>query len=461
MRDRFLTGMSRCRYLVVTLVAALRRPAHDGQTMVLFALMAVVLIGFLGLAIDAGYLISERRRAQNAADAVALAAAKLRAQGKSQADATTGALAVVAPSGEYPDGFPSTEITVTYPAPNRVIATVEHDVQPFFIRALYTGDWVVSAEAVASLTTDTGPFALLALAQGNNCNTPNTGIRFQGSGTVVINNGSIGSNNCIHVSGATNLTVEVHGGTAQAVNEIVYNGNAEIQVDDDYYVSGGIPLIPDPLAGLTPPACSTAGTVLPDPSHPEDPEGKNYVILTPGRYADSKGYAYKGISLLPGVYCFEARVTVRDGFIRTVDAGYASGGAAGDLPAGGVVLYFSGNRGQLKLDGGAVAQLRAAGAASSLSCNALPGTNSGLCDEKILIWIANSQPLTLNGHVENELIGTIYAPNASVTLAGTEDTPVLNGRVIARDITITGDALLNLDADPEGTADPTRVYLIK
>lgn len=429
--------------------------------MVLFALMAVILVGFLGLAIDVGYYLGQRRAAQNAADAVALAAAKFRAQGQSQAVATAGALALVAPSREHPDGFPASEITVTYPSPNRVRAVVEHDVQPFFLRALYDGTWVVQAEAVATLTTDTGPFALLALAQGSSCNTPNTGIRFAGSGTVTINNGSVGSNNCIRVSGATNLRVDVNGGNAQAVNSIVYNGGAEIEVDDGHNVSGGIPPIPDPLAGLTPPACSALPRnppAIPDPRYGGDTD---YVILLPGRYTNP--IRYKGISLLPGAYCFERRVTVQE-FIRSVDQSYQSGGQLDQLPGGGVVLYFTG-RGELQLTGGAVTQLRAAGAAPLLSlgstCDLLPALNGGLCNQKIVIWIANGEPLTLNGHVENELIGTIYAPNASVRLAGTEDTPVLNGRVIARDITITGDALLNLEADPEGTANPTRIYLIE
>lgn len=454
--------MLKLRGLAAGVAGALRRPAHAGQTLVLFALMAVVLFGFLGLAADVGYYVAERRRAQNAADAVALAAARLLAQGKSKDAATAAAVAIVAPSDEYPDGFPSTEITVGYPSPDRVTATVEHDVQPFFIGVLYTGDWTVSADAVASLTTETGPFALLALAQGSNCNTPNTGLRFQGSGTVIINNGSIGSNNCIRVSGATNLTVDVNGGTAQAVRGIVYNGGAEIEVDNDYWVGSGIPPIADPLAGLTAPACSslpTNPTPLPDPHYPGN---NDYVILKPGRYTTFPSSGYKGISLLPGVYCFEKRVTVKsNGFIRSVDGSYSTGGSVGNLPAGGVVIYLTGSQGELRLNGGAVAQLRAAGAAPSLACNTLPGVNSGLCDKKVLIWISNSQPLTLNGNVQNQLIGTVYAPNASVTLAGTEDTPLLTGRVIARDITITGDALLNLEADPEGTADPIRVYLIE
>lgn len=48
---------------------------EDGQALVIMALCLVVLIGFLGLAIDMGHLQLEKHRLQNAADAAALAAA--------------------------------------------------------------------------------------------------------------------------------------------------------------------------------------------------------------------------------------------------------------------------------------------------------------------------------------------------------------------------------------------------
>lgn len=49
--------------------------AHRGQTIVLFALGSLVLLGVLGLALDGGYLLAKRRAMQNAADAAALAGA--------------------------------------------------------------------------------------------------------------------------------------------------------------------------------------------------------------------------------------------------------------------------------------------------------------------------------------------------------------------------------------------------
>ena len=51
------------------------RPAHRGQTIVIFALASLVLLGGLGLALDGGFLLSKRRAMQNAADAAALAGA--------------------------------------------------------------------------------------------------------------------------------------------------------------------------------------------------------------------------------------------------------------------------------------------------------------------------------------------------------------------------------------------------
>jgi hypothetical protein len=50
--------------------------ADDGQTLVYVAISMVVLLGIVALALNVGYLYSERRRMQNAADAGALAGAR-------------------------------------------------------------------------------------------------------------------------------------------------------------------------------------------------------------------------------------------------------------------------------------------------------------------------------------------------------------------------------------------------
>ncbi len=58
------------------------KSTESGQTLVLIGLMVIVLFGFAALAIDGGMLLSERRRAQNAADASVMAAALAKIQAK-------------------------------------------------------------------------------------------------------------------------------------------------------------------------------------------------------------------------------------------------------------------------------------------------------------------------------------------------------------------------------------------
>jgi uncharacterized membrane protein len=52
-----------------------KHPSESGQAIVLLAISIVVLLGFTALAVDGGMIFSDRRHAQNAADAAALAGA--------------------------------------------------------------------------------------------------------------------------------------------------------------------------------------------------------------------------------------------------------------------------------------------------------------------------------------------------------------------------------------------------
>jgi Flp pilus assembly protein TadG len=65
------------------------RPEPRGQVLVLFALLVVVLLAFAGVAIDVGRVVAERRHAQHAADAGALAACRALIGGETDAVAAT------------------------------------------------------------------------------------------------------------------------------------------------------------------------------------------------------------------------------------------------------------------------------------------------------------------------------------------------------------------------------------
>ena len=62
---------------------------EDGQSLIHFALIIVMLLAFVSLAVDAGNVFSMRRKLQNAADAAALAAARELCLGHTTTQAST------------------------------------------------------------------------------------------------------------------------------------------------------------------------------------------------------------------------------------------------------------------------------------------------------------------------------------------------------------------------------------
>ena len=62
---------------------------EDGQSLIHFTLIIVMLLAFVSLAVDAGNVFSMRRKLQNAADAAALAAARELCLGHTTTEAST------------------------------------------------------------------------------------------------------------------------------------------------------------------------------------------------------------------------------------------------------------------------------------------------------------------------------------------------------------------------------------
>jgi uncharacterized membrane protein len=164
----------------------------DGQALIIFALFSLVLIGGLGLSIDAGYLMSERRQAQAAADSAALAAAKAASDSKS----STEIIGAGQDYGAFNAGVGTGNVTVSKPPTSGAYAgnnsyvqvTITKSVTKFFVGAVYSGSWQVSATATAGIEPQGFNAALLAL------NSNAGGINTSGSSTVIVTGGSIVSN---------------------------------------------------------------------------------------------------------------------------------------------------------------------------------------------------------------------------------------------------------------------------
>src|SRR5262249_20750158 len=77
----------------------LSRKKRSGMTLILFAILAPVLVGMVGLVIDAGLLMAAHRQVQNAADAAALGAALDLYRGSTNSTALATANSFVADNG--------------------------------------------------------------------------------------------------------------------------------------------------------------------------------------------------------------------------------------------------------------------------------------------------------------------------------------------------------------------------
>jgi hypothetical protein len=139
----------------------LRRKKERGFTVVLFALMIFVVLGFTGLAVDVGYLQLEKRKVQAAADAAAMGA--LREMELGNTDLVAAGQNDASLNG-FTDGHDNTTVTILNPPTSgtyanqtsAVSATVTKVVPTFFMRAMGQNSVTVSSTAVAQTSTGAG-----------------------------------------------------------------------------------------------------------------------------------------------------------------------------------------------------------------------------------------------------------------------------------------------------------------
>jgi hypothetical protein len=133
---------------------------ESGQTLVVVTLALIALIGFLALAIDVGVLYSWRRNMQNAADAGALAAARvICTEGFDKiSDAESAARHFAVAENR------ATTAEVTWDDYNQVRVTASADVNLFFARVLGVSESGVTATAVAACGSAEGGCFLWPIA---------------------------------------------------------------------------------------------------------------------------------------------------------------------------------------------------------------------------------------------------------------------------------------------------------
>jgi hypothetical protein len=371
----------------------------------------VVLVGFLGMAIDTGYIEYVKVRMQTAADAAALGGVQeLRLSGT--ANVATAAKADAATNG-FTDGAASVVVQVNNPPASGyytadrtgVEVIITQDVGTFFMGALHISTAGVRARAVARQGPGTDCLYALDPAASN-------ALSASGGVAVQVNCGII-----VDSSSATALSA--NGGAHVTATSIDVTGN--------YSLSGGAVLTPSPVTGV---------------AAQSDP--LSYVTAPVVGACNFTSYSLSGgatATINPGVYC--KGISISGGSNLTLNAGtYILKGGGLSLSGGaiisgtGVTFYNTaggGNSyGAISISGGTTVHLTAPTTG--------PLAAMLFFEDRSIVGGAAS---SLSGGASVVFNGALYFPTTALSYSGgTGGTYTI---IVAKTVSFSGGATVNSD----------------
>jgi putative Flp pilus-assembly TadE/G-like protein len=439
--------------------------SERGQALVVIALAAIVLFGFLALAIDGSAKLSDRRHAQNAADTAVLAAAlaKVTAQTDGLSDSpaecppTSGPPSDVcaalltagldrADSNSYDNNLTTNTVEVYSPPIigyytgdiDYVQVIITSHVKTYFAKIMGFAETTNVVQAVA-YTKQGGELAdgamIISYDPSPSCSS-GTGsgggsVDISGSSTVNLNGGGILLNsdevcgfaipNCadlhIYGGGITSVggvdNIDQDGCTTTAPEYL--DPTSSIAIPDEVY-------FPD-----VPPECGQLASAYPDPND------NDIWYINPGYYTDFPQSNINGdivgnrkqIIMNPGVYCVGGNIRWSGNTFDSLDG------------TSGVTIYLtSGNEFSLSIN----------------SPVALNASTSGDYQGYLIIQEGTHtsiQDCIINGGAYLDINGLIFAPYCDITVNGGSDpTAEINAQLIGWDIKINGTTTVNFNYDP-------------
>ncbi len=414
---------------------------EHGQAMVLLVLVIVGLMGALAVSVDGGMIMYDRRSAQNAADAAAMAGGFELANNPWDTTTLSSRIQTAGISRAADNGYsaPGKTVVVEYPPTadtfhyvgtdtdvnHYVRVKITSPVDTSFLHFVYSGQVQNEVESVVHvILPSSGPIfpgsGLVALA-------PTGCSMLYAGGTVNAN--LIGGG--IFVNSDSNSTSPACSAmTVQSSSSMIYSPS--VTVVGGISNSGGMIVQPGPETSLSP---SSAIPYPPTVGMPDTPtctdsaslttinqtiDGTTYNReMTPGNY--NSALPNKDIWLTPGIYCFN------NGF-----------GINNNQHIGGreVLLFISGSDPcGITWNGGATIKLTAYKQEpyKGLLMFIDPKDFSSL----------SAGPLTFNGNMDSYINGTVYAPTCAVKMNGTGGN-FYQGQMVGYDITLLGGATINL-----------------
>jgi hypothetical protein len=425
---------------------------QGGQALILIALAAIGLFAITGLAIDGSAKFSDRRHAQNAADAAALAGAL--ALGKEETTWKLNAMDIANENG-YDDNHVTNDVYVyrcdetgsscgSYAGSTQYVQVIiTSDVNTYFARILGIEETHNTVQAVV-LAQKGGPLYdgnLIVALNPNPCTGSNGNIVLGGNGTINLTGGGLfvnsGGSGCgIEQSGCPTITV-TDGGVNSTGTANVHLGSSSSSCTAN---SSGIPSpsynndpydYPPEMPALPPECTSPYGTY----SNPNSAQ----TVVTPGRWnefppADSS--VNDEIVMMPGVYCVDDVIKLRSRNLV--------------LSGHDVTIYIRSNN-YFQIEGGTIN---------------LDAPDDGPYAGYLIIVDSNftgtPPQCSMDGNSMNTYEGTIFAPYCDVKVNGDSTGANLDAQIIGYTVTLNGGTTMNLNYDIDKVVhSPRRVGLMK
>lgn len=416
--------------------------SESGQVLVITSLSMLVLLGTMGVALDAGMLFRAKRTVQIAADAAAVAGA-LDFRYNASVDSAVAAGKAGAAENGFTDGVNGVVVSINIPPKygetagksGYIEAIVQYPSPTYFMRLMGFDSVDMATRAVAG--TGSTYACIWSLAK---------------SGADVSINGSAGLNtpgcSIYDDSAASNALTLSGGGTITAKSIGIVGG---------YSLSNNSNLVPIPTTGLAPAADPLAGLSVPSIATDTctssncniSVSGSTSITLQPGTYSSVSNTGGGTITFAPGDYIITGSVTSSSNGGIVFGAGnYAIGGdltdTGGSSMTFGSGLYCVG--GKLNLSGsgtisgaGVTFYTESSTSVSGGSNISLSAPTSGSYSGVLFFQARNdSSTLTISGSSGTMVQGILYAPTAAVTLSGSGSGTSMSLDVVTDTLTVTG-----------------------
>jgi Flp pilus assembly protein TadG len=408
-----------------------------GQIVVLFAVVLVALLGFTALAVDGAVIYSDKRAAQNGADAASLAGAGMAAQYWENHQVRYDTFAcnngtVIAGMNQGITDAINRAATNNYTIENNLshqngvqVSCHVEDIGPYldeyidvkvmitvqsntsFAQLFYNGPVgsVVTSIARVHPRTNLG-FGYAVASMGNDCTTG--GVHGNGNTSIHSTNGGVFSNSCFDF---TNAHTHIYVNDPDGSGCRYYNGSVNSSWCDVPIVKSPVRIVP---------------AVIPEPKCDELPTygsagGHGTFTLSQGNYTTISMNGNSSMTLNPGLYCISGGLSI---------------GANQVLVGHGVTLFFTNNAGYTS------------GATSQVDLTA-PTLDHPYAMRGLLMYAepGNTGTFVLYGGAVSNYQGTVYIPSGSIDAHGGGGANAFNSQFVGKKVTLEGTSDLNIEFD--------------